>query len=682
MATHTWNVVSAMGPLPNIGPDAPWIQGLTRSFAGDTGRRVFIILTRSRTPDAAGSYLYRFYRMNEDGSGWNQASNAFFSAGVLVMASSEVVDEVILIDTIGDFIFSYRWRQSDLRYVSQDDADPATISLTTATRGSDGAIYSHDRGTNRIRRHDSTGAVTALGTVSPTAQLGAITDWSASKLLGIRDIGAGATVFVPKPTTTGQALDHEAPVPYRGSLSEAQQQRFDEVITGDGTNLWIISPTERTLSKLNLVPNRKPNPPVLTFPASGQSVSRAQELRFRWWFTDPDHSDRQTAYEIRWREAGTTTWTGTATAVTADEYSLPLSSFSLAAGSWEWSARTRDANNEWGDWSAPVGFTVTNATNAPIISAPTPGATITSRTTTLVWAAAAAATRHEVRTVASSGGNPVTASIYYSSGALPGAGGTHPVPFDTSPRAEHIQVREEVNGVWGDWATVGVNVAWNKPMNPKIFVEPDKPKGAITVYAINPTPTGTRPAPTRNLVQRRQVAGASASSNEVFTIGTAPVNGAWVDHWVGDEEDVEYQLLAETADGLTARSGWPGETAQEDTGEVISDTSAGAVTFGPNRVVNYGEPFELKLSLIQAGTGTGGPPYADEIEHIAGSADFTMTGTGDTRVVTIFPPGGVTSAPRDKTLTGVEGGIRISASAPTYTPDGIRGYEAEIEDVI
>lgn len=253
------------------------------------------------------------------------------------------------------------------------------------------------------------------------------------------------------------------------------------------------SRNRRTAFTIVLTGNRAPNAPTSLAPGSSTSIDKDITNRFSWSFSDPDTGagDQQSAYDLRYRIVGTTTWTTVSGGAT--QY-RDMVAGTFTADDWEWQVRTTDNGALTGPWSASAYFTATTAPAGPTITAPTNLGTVDSDPYTVTWTAAEQ-DAYQIRTVADDGlGAPDTGTIYQDTGTVTSTTArSAPIPFDTNGRDEHVQLRIQVDGLWSDWITVAITVSYTAPATPTVSVIADSPTGAIGIQASHPTPTGSEP---------------------------------------------------------------------------------------------------------------------------------------------------------------------------------------------
>lgn len=262
------------------------------------------------------------------------------------------------------------------------------------------------------------------------------------------------------------------------------------VIASDGGKsytAWISS------ANFTIVHNVAPLAPALVGPNNNAILNRSQQQRFSWTFQDPNAGDNQSRYELRYRK-GTGAWV-TLTGVTPNTF-RDIAAGTFEVGAYEWQVRTFDSQDVPGPWSESRFFNSAESPNAPVITAPTSGGTI-SRADNLASWSMPSQEGYEVRRVSDLNGEPDPAIVYWTSGQVVSAAATtvrdSALNFDTNNRYEHVQVSVRANGLWSAWASVRVLVSYTPPAVPKLTVIPWPSKARISVAYTQPSPTGTQP---------------------------------------------------------------------------------------------------------------------------------------------------------------------------------------------
>ena len=236
--------------------------------------------------------------------------------------------------------------------------------------------------------------------------------------------------------------------------------------------------------------NQPPNAPSGLSPANNLVIDRDATQRFSWNFSDPDAGDTQSNADIRYRVAGTSTWTNVLSVGGVNSYhDFPAGTF--AAGDYEWQVRTYDAQGVVGPYSASAFFTAASTPATPAITDPVNGQTIPTETYTVRWSASVQ-THYQVRTVADNAGSPDATTVYEDTDIVSSTTArSRTMAFATNNRAEHVQVRIQANGLWSAWASVAVTVSFTPPQNPRLTATPNDALGTVDIDAdIPPDPPG------------------------------------------------------------------------------------------------------------------------------------------------------------------------------------------------
>lgn len=248
------------------------------------------------------------------------------------------------------------------------------------------------------------------------------------------------------------------------------------------------------------VANVAPNTPTLTDPINAKVIDKDISNRFSWIFSDPNSTDTQSAYDLRYR-IGAGAWTDLS-ATTADQF-RDIAGATFTADDYEWQVRTTDDLGLVGAYSAGGFFTAATKPATPSITDPTTDQVLTAATYQVVWTSPTH-TSYQLRTVADAAGSPDTGTVYTDSGEVVSAADTAVAAFNTNSRFEHIQVRVKADGLWSDWASKRVEVDYATPTVPTLVAT--EVGSTVSVAVTNPPPT-TEPAVTGNDVYVRVKAG-------------------------------------------------------------------------------------------------------------------------------------------------------------------------------
>lgn len=224
-----------------------------------------------------------------------------------------------------------------------------------------------------------------------------------------------------------------------------------------------------------------PNPPQITGPSGALDAAGACTLT---WLHNPVDSTSQTAYQVRYRETGSSTWTTLAKVVSAaSAHGFPGGYFSNGKN-YEFQVMT------WGEHATGSGWSATSVvvfSAAPTANVTAPVGTITTPSATAAWGyfqgqgrAQAGAEVALYRTDDPDG--PVLTGQW----SITGPGTSFPLPVvlpDATSWRVDVRVRS-VDGLWSTWATAASTVDYPLPAVPQVDVEwlPDSGAAEVTVY--------------------------------------------------------------------------------------------------------------------------------------------------------------------------------------------------------
>jgi hypothetical protein len=243
-----------------------------------------------------------------------------------------------------------------------------------------------------------------------------------------------------------------------------------------------------------LAEDQPPNAPTLTTPVNTAVIDRSITNRFSWTFSSPASSDRQTSFELTWRNAANTS-SGTITGTTPNAYvdvaggTFPLDS------TLQWQVRTTGKYGIWGPKSAAFFFSAADHPTGPTITAPTAGGTV-NQSDHIDWSVTAQ-DAYQVRRLGDTAGSADTGTVYFDTGEVTdGLSRSLTIDFETNNRYEHIQVRVKVSGVWSNWSDVRVLVSYTPPPGADVAVYLGADEASIDVVYSVPDPAGGQPPAT------------------------------------------------------------------------------------------------------------------------------------------------------------------------------------------
>lgn len=252
-----------------------------------------------------------------------------------------------------------------------------------------------------------------------------------------------------------------------------------------------------------------PNAPTLNSPANNTTLDRTIVQRFAWMFSDPEAGDSQSKYDIRFSADNGATWT-TYTNSSPNNYH-DLQAGALAAGAWQWQVRTYDSQGNVGPWSASNFFTAATPPNAPTITSPTSGGTVSGDPFTVTWSTPNQ-TSYQLQRVADNGGSIDTSTVYFDSNETASTSARSlSVAFPVNARYEWLRLRVKNAGLWSTWTQIRVLVSYTPPPAATgRTATVDNVQGIIDVAWTSPAPTGSQPPVTSVSVWRSRDGGITS----------------------------------------------------------------------------------------------------------------------------------------------------------------------------
>ncbi|MGM8215181.1 DNRLRE domain-containing protein [Bacillaceae bacterium W0354] len=238
--------------------------------------------------------------------------------------------------------------------------------------------------------------------------------------------------------------------------------------------------------------NQAPTIPTNLNPSGGSVRDRASNIRFSWQYNDPDPTDSQSKYTLRWRYQGTTTW-NELTSVTPNNYH-DFSGNTFNRQNVEWQVRTFDQDGEASPWSDVAVFFAGDKPVKPVI---TSNSEVNVSNPTITWSSSEQVT-YELKVLQN--GN----ELYSYNAELSKA---HTIKYDLENNSIYtveLTITNE-DGLKSDIETQTITVSYTQPATPILITE--KELAGITLNINNPSPSGTEPTVTHNNVYRREQGG-------------------------------------------------------------------------------------------------------------------------------------------------------------------------------
>lgn len=299
----------------------------------------------------------------------------------------------------------------------------------------------------------------------------------------------------------------------------------------------LYGPYDTSNGVFSIIHNLPPTQPTNLYPASG-SYDRAVVIRLGWQFNDPNAGDTQSKFDLMY-SPDAVTWTTVTQSTNLNYWDAPANTFTH--GILYWKVRTYDQLNVVGVYSNQVSFTAGDKPATPIITAPT--ASVAVSRPVVQWSSVGQVD-YQVQVL-----NTFSAVIWDSTDVI-STNKAVTVGVDLANSTNYtIKVRiKNSDGVWSDWATLGITVSYTPPATPTLTVISGV--GHIDITITNPVPSGSQPTVTGNDVYRRE------SGTTLWTRITAnvPQNSIYSDYAVASAQTYEYKVTAIGSNGTVTDS--------------------------------------------------------------------------------------------------------------------------------
>lgn len=311
-----------------------------------------------------------------------------------------------------------------------------------------------------------------------------------------------------------------------------------------------------------LIMSYPPDAPTIT-PHADFDASTAQT--FAWTFSDVNAGDTQSAYQVQIQSAdGLTTLVDTGKVVSnAKTYTLQPNVL-VAGSTYRWHAYVWDSHDNpstpsiWDEFATAAPVTVT-------IAAPTDYAQFDTNSVVVSWtfATSGSATQQSYRVKVINENNQValidTGNVASTATTYTATGISSNVPY----RIEVSAISSA--SVSSPVATTHFTSFFNSPMIAGFSVDVLNEYNLITIT--NPTPSGSRPATTKNEIYR-----AKADSNSYELLATVGPNGTFQDYYVAGATSYTYYVRSYAANG---------QYLNADPFEASTETIQGVTLFSP-----------------------------------------------------------------------------------------------------
>jgi len=285
--------------------------------------------------------------------------------------------------------------------------------------------------------------------------------------------------------------------------------------------------------------NTAPLAPTLT-PLPANIVAGVPNV-LAWRFNDNDPGDTQSRADLQYKVNGAGAWTTiTNAATTAQQYTLPASTWAL--GTVEWQVATWDVNGAAGPWSASGFVGTVAAVTAPTITSPaTDGLDQFVTPVEVDWSLPGGFPQEAYRVLR---GSASGLSDFYDSGIVASPAQSAMVPLDAiSGRTDYITVTFSSGGNWSLPASRTVVGQIAPPMTPLLVLTQTPGLPQVSVAITNPAGTGGYSDTIVTDLRRDGVRIAANLPNDSAFLDLLPTGGP-----------VEYVATAYAANGSSADS--------------------------------------------------------------------------------------------------------------------------------
>ena len=467
-AAHTHLASIVLRPSGIAEPLAPYVRGVSYGDNGNGGASVTI---PAIVPTPAADDVLAVVCRSGSVSGTFAVPSGFTQVGTSVTGNSQAV-------------------AAANRVCDGSEDDPVTAGFGVLGRVEGVLVHLRNAGAAEARSLVTSAAAASVAT--------SVTTLSANALLVAVALTGGTLTSISGPVSMTALLAEVEPNTTAGvadGLCVAAAQAVQATAGPSGSKSFALGTdgghTKASVLALLSFPysNQPPDTPPIITPTGGVSIDRSLPQRFRWNFSDPNPSDSQSKFEIRYRVVGDPSWT-TIGPVTSPNTFHDVAGGTFTADDFEWQVSVYDVLGEQSAWSASSFFTAADPSGAPSITSPTDGSTIATSVATVTWSAPSQQS-YELRRVADDSGSPDTTTVYFDTGEEVASASTRAldVAFPVNNRWEHIQVRVKDGGLWTDWGSVRVEVAYTPPETPAVAVaayQVDGVDAALQITVSNP----------------------------------------------------------------------------------------------------------------------------------------------------------------------------------------------------
>lgn len=512
-------------------PAAPTIGAVTS--ASDTSQTVN--WTRNATT-AAPVGLQHLQRRTFGASGWGAwASIASISAVYTTDGTHSRVDK----STVANRAYQYRVKSSN----SKGSAYSAASAVVYTTPGTPSALSAVKTSGGGVRLTVAQTVVHSSYETTLQYSVNGGSTWSA-----LTTLASGATSYTWASPPAGETVVFRARV-------------VNDVSSGvgdDRTSGWRTS---------NSVPLAAPPSPPSQLAPNGVAVDAGENTVVLKWKHNSADTSEQEAYEINYRQVGSSTWTATPKIFSsAQERTTNPATFPNGA-SYEWRIRTWGAHPDPSNWSATATFTCSTPPEVAVIA---PEGTISTSRATAEW------TYFDEDGTAQSGWELQLLRDGEVIGARGASGDASSFPLttrlaDLTEYEIRVRVRDGA-GLWSPWDSTVFTTDFPLPPAPVVTATWDAEQGTVIAQIDNPEPGPGEVSATSNELLR------SLDGEEwVPAVAVAGINTATADQTVPVGVPVMYKAVAwsdlpSSAEGAVVTITTPSDAGYWSAGEGFGST--------------------------------------------------------------------------------------------------------------
>lgn len=277
------------------------------------------------------------------------------------------------------------------------------------------------------------------------------------------------------------------------------------------------------------------NRPTATRPVGGQTENTSSAITFRWNHNSPL---KQTAFELRYRKVGTSSWTYINNQTSNTQYSLP--SNTLDSADYEWQVRTTSEFDFVSPWSLIQVFNAAHTSPAPEITKPSVNEVIGVADLEVEWNSVSQH-QYEIQLLRGS-------TLIWQESKTSASKKTSKKDILENNTSYKIRLRiNQQDGIFSPWTERNFSVSYTPPAKPILHIEPDTENASLVINIENPFSTGTQPNAVRQELFKRK------RGDTWIKIANLLPNDTYIDYAVASGVQYEYRSIVQ-GDNDTSRT--------------------------------------------------------------------------------------------------------------------------------